>query len=255
MRRRPTGYCRVEQGTSIKRTRADRASRTRRNTAPSSETSGVQSKKPTIRAAVFVDFFASRFLRVFSCFGAFVKGSNDAKNNSSHLSLSRPLIFAPTAATAADPGIRRRRCALADVRHPARRREGRGGGGGWGDGAGRAAAGRRIRPALGAPGGGFRPRANGVSSVLRAELLRAVRTRRVSAARRPRGGAEQRRVSEHDSREDIARKATVRSGDVMTLRYGRASRRLKRPPVASFASRRSLHGSSRLASSASRFPR
>lgn len=144
VRRRPTGYCRVEQGTSIKRTRADRASRTRRNTAPSSETSGVQSKKPTIRAAVFVDFFASRFLRVFSCFGAFVKGSNDAKNNSSHLSLSRPLIFAPTAATAADPGIRRRRCALADVRHPARRREGRGGGGGWGDGAGRAAAGRRI---------------------------------------------------------------------------------------------------------------
>ena len=58
VRRRPTGYCRVEQGTSIKRTRADRASRARRNTAPSSETSGVQSKKPTIRAAVFVDFFA-----------------------------------------------------------------------------------------------------------------------------------------------------------------------------------------------------
>ena len=168
-----------------------------------------------------------------------------------HLSLSRPLTFAPTAATAADPGIRRRRCALADVRHPARRREGRGGGWGWGDGAGRAAAGRRIRPALGAPGGGFRPRANGVSSVLRAELLRAVRTRRVSAARRPRGGAEQRRVSEHDSREDIARKATVRSGDVMTLRYGRASRRLKRPPVgvaASFVIRFAAFASRKLAS-------
>ena len=121
-----------------------------------------------------------------------------------HLSLSRPLTFAPTAATAADPGIRRRRCALADVRHPARRREGRGGGRGWGDGAGRAAAGRRIRPAL---GGRFRPRAIGVSSVLRGDR-RAVR---------PRGGAEQRRVSEHDSREDIARKSVVRSGDVMTL--------------------------------------
>lgn len=147
-----------------------------------------------------------------------------------HLSLSRHLTFAPTAATAADPGIRRRRCALADVRHPARRREGRGGGWGWGDGAGRAAAGRRIRPALGSLGGRFRPRAIGVSSVLRGDR-RAVRTRRVSAARRPRGGAEQRRVSEHDSREAIARKSVVRSGDVMTLRYGRASRRLTRPPV------------------------
>ena len=158
-----------------------------------------------------------------------------------HLSLSRPLTFAPTAATAADPGIRRRRCALADVRHPARRREGRGGGWGWGDGAGRAAAGRRIRPALGSLGGRFRPRAIGVASVLRGDR-RAVR---------PRGGAEQRRVSEHDSREDIARKATVRSGDVMTLRYGRASRRLKRPPVgvaASFVIRFAAFASRKLAS-------
>ena len=167
-----------------------------------------------------------------------------------HLSLSRHLTFAPTAATAADPGIRRRRCALADVRHPARRREGRGGGWGWGDGAGRAAAGRRIRPALGSLGGRFRPRAIGVSSVLRGDR-RAVRTRRVSAARRPRGGAEQRRVSEHDSREDIARKSVVRSGDVMTLRYGRASRRLKRPPVgvaASFVIRFAAFASRKLAS-------
>lgn len=135
------------------------------------------------------------------------EGSRTLRKITHHLSLSRPLTFAPTAATAADPGIRRRRCALADVRHPARRREGRGGGWGWGDGAGRAAAGRRIRPALGSLGGRFRPRAIGVASVLRGDR-RAVR---------PRGGAEQRRVSEHDSREDIARKSVVRSGDVMTL--------------------------------------
>lgn len=47
VRRRPAGYCRVEQGTSIKRTRADRASRARRNTAPSSETSGVRGESET----------------------------------------------------------------------------------------------------------------------------------------------------------------------------------------------------------------
>jgi len=206
-----------------------------------------ENPKPTIRSRRrFRSFSSRRSARKFSCFGAFVKGLERCeKYLTHHLSLSRPLTFAPTAATAADPGIRRRRCALADVRHPARRREGRGGGWGWGDGAGRAAAGRRIRPAL---GGRFRPRAIGVSSLLRGDR-RAVR---------PRGGAEQRRVSEHDSREDIARKSVVRSGDVMTLGNSRASRRLPRPPVvvaASLASRRSLHGSSRLASSASRFPR